>query len=155
MPEEPEFELLTVDPQPALAIRAVVPNDQLAFDMGEWLPAVWKYATDNGIELAGPPFTRYHAMGEHETDLESGLPVTAPRQGEGRIKPVELPGGEVASTWHVGPYDRLPETHRALAEWVAEQGRTQAGPHWEVYWTDPGAEPDPAKWRTQVLMPLR
>ena len=155
MPEEPEFELLTVEPQPCLAIRAVVPNDQLAFDMGEWLPAVWKYATEHGIELAGPPFSRYHAIGEHETDLESGLPVTGPQQGEGRIKAVELPGGEVASTWHVGPYDRLPETHRALVDWVAEQGRTQAGPHWEVYWTDPGAEPDPARWRTQVLMPLR
>jgi AraC family transcriptional regulator len=150
-----EFELLTLDPQPALAIRGVVPNDQLAMSMDGWLPTVFRFVTGNGVELAGPPFSRYHRIGEQETDLETGLPVATPHPGDGHIQPVELPGGETASAWHVGPYDRLPETHAALAEWVADQGRTPAGPVWEVYWTDPGQEPDPAKWRTQVLLPLR
>ena len=42
----------------------------------------------------------------------------------------------------------------ALDRWCAEHGRRAAGPNWEVYWTDPGREPDPAKWRTEVLKPL-
>ena len=26
---------------------------------------------------------------------------------------------------------------------------------WEIYWTDPGLEPDPAKWRTQIFFPVK
>ena len=29
-----------------------------------------------------------------------------------------------------------------------------AGGPWEVYWTNPGMVPDPAKWRTQIFAPL-
>lgn len=56
--------------------------------------------------------------------------------------------------WHVGPYDTLAETYAALMGWIGEQGRTVAGPMWEVYWTDPGTEPDPARWRTEVIIPV-
>lgn len=30
-----------------------------------------------------------------------------------------------------------------------------AGAPWEVYVTDPGAEPDQSKWRTDIFFPLR
>jgi effector-binding domain-containing protein len=54
----------------------------------------------------------------------------------------------------VGPYDTLGETYAALMRWIGEQGRVVAGPMWEVYWTDPGTEPDPARWRTEVIIPV-
>ena len=28
------------------------------------------------------------------------------------------------------------------------------GPMWEIYWSDPEAEPDPATWRTEILVPI-
>ena len=31
--------------------------------------------------------------------------------------------------------------------------RPTAGPHWEVYYDDPNAEPDPSRWRTDVVVP--
>jgi DNA gyrase inhibitor GyrI len=65
-----------------------------------------------------------------------------------------LPGGRVASTWHVGSYHELPRTYARLEAWIDEQGYTRRGAAWEIYWTDPGIEPDPAKWRTQVLWPI-
>jgi AraC family transcriptional regulator len=54
----------------------------------------------------------------------------------------------------VGPYEALEGTYAALQAWLDEVGATASGPMWEVYWSDPGAEPDPARWRTELLVPL-
>jgi hypothetical protein len=56
--------------------------------------------------------------------------------------------------WHVGPYERLGETHTRIQEYLDEHGLTQRAAAWEEYWTDPGMEPDPAKWRTKVVWPV-
>jgi hypothetical protein len=29
------------------------------------------------------------------------------------------------------------------------------GGPWEIYWTDPGLERDPAKWRTEIVQPVK
>jgi effector-binding domain-containing protein len=45
--------------------------------------------------------------------------------------------------------------HAALMTWLEENGKAQAGPIWEVYWTDPGQEPDPSRWKTELILPIR
>jgi effector-binding domain-containing protein len=57
-------------------------------------------------------------------------------------------------TTHLGPYDQLRAAYRALGLWLVEQGFKMAGPPWEFYWTDPGAEPDPNRWRTEIIWPV-
>jgi effector-binding domain-containing protein len=75
-------------------------------------------------------------------------------RGKGRIKSGTLPGGEVVSTVHVGAYDHLPDAGAALAAWAEAHGRAATGPNWELYVTDPGVEPDPTQWKTEVIKPL-
>ena len=87
-------------------------------------------------------------------DIEGGLPVASPLPSEGRIVSGTLPAGDVATTIHLGPYDRLPEAHDALHTWLSEHRKNSAGPQWEVYWTDPGLEPDPSKWKTELMWPI-
>jgi effector-binding domain-containing protein len=41
-----------------------------------------------------------------------------------------------------------------LAEWIVRNGGTPASSPWEVYFTDPAEEPDPQKWRTEIVMPF-
>ncbi len=53
---------------------------------------------------------------------------------------------------HVGPYEDLHLAHRAAEKWLPENGLQSSGPAWEVYVTDPGDEPDPGKWRTEVVI---
>jgi AraC family transcriptional regulator len=90
-----------------------------------------------------------------EIEYEAGVTLAAPAQATvGRAVPSELPGGTVAVAWHVGPYDRLGDTYRALETWIAEQGRAISGPMWEVYWTDPDSAP-PEEWRTEIVVPVR
>jgi effector-binding domain-containing protein len=93
-------------------------------------------------------------MGGDVIELEAGLPVSAPLPSRGRIHAGRLPGGEAAVTTHVGSYDGLITAGEVLSAWVEKQGRNASGPNWEVYVTDPGREPDPARWRTDVYQPL-
>lgn len=106
-----------------------------------------------GVDLAGPPFTRYFSFGA-EIEAEAGFPVMRPAPDIGRVHPGQVPGGRVASVIHVGPYDTLHLTYDALVQRLPEMGLEATGPMWEVYWSDPDAEPDPATWRTEVLVPV-
>jgi hypothetical protein len=38
--------------------------------------------------------------------------------------------------------------------YLDEHGLERRGAPWEEYWTDPGMEPDPAKWRTKLVWPI-
>jgi effector-binding domain-containing protein len=143
-----------LDAKPVLSIRGRVPVEDIQSAIGEFLREVWRTIEAAGEHPAGPPFTRYHEIGEAEVLLEAGMPVPTALDGEGRVEAGELPGGEAISTDHYGPYEDLPSAGDALAAWAEEHGRRPAGPNWEVYRTDPGDEEDPADWHTEVFMPL-
>lgn len=66
-----------------------------------------------------------------------------------------LPGGPAAVLNYIGRYDEMEGACGALAEWVARSGGHPAGNSWEVYFSDPSREPDPQKWRTEIVMPFR
>lgn len=152
-PMPPTISIATRAPQPVLAMTRTVPADGLQAAMAECLPAVFVHCQSQGIQLAGPPFTRYLDMSRGSFTIFAGMPVVA-GEGAGEIEAGELPGGEVAVAIHVGPYDTLSETYAAIEAWVKEQGRTPSGPPWESYLTDPGEVPNPAEWQTEVCMPL-
>ena len=149
------MEVKEIAPQPVATTRGMTQAEAGGAFIGEHLPAVGRYVREQGGTFTGPPFARYHAMRDGQFDLETGAPVVEAVAGAGPIHGGTLPGGLVASTIHTGPYDQLSAAHQALAAWIKEQGYTSAGVPWEVYWTDPGEEPDPAAWRTEVLWPIR
>ena len=146
-------ELQELAPQPTAVIRFQIPPDQISGKLAEVLPAVYAFLAEHGIE-PGTPFSRYHSFSADEIDMEAGAPVPEPITGSGDIIAGELPGGTVATTWHVGPYDQLAAAHNALSGWFAEQKKTPNGGPWETYVTDPGQEPDPSRWKTQVFQAI-
>lgn len=85
---------------------------------------------------------------------EVGCPVLRPAPHVGRGYPGQLPGGRTAPILHVGLYEDLEGTYAALRAWLGEVGATPTGPRWEVHWSGPGTEPDPATRRTEILVPL-
>ena len=144
----------TVSPQPVLSMRFAVEKEQIAAKFAEVLPAVYGHAMQGAAKPAGQPFARYYGECDGKIDIEAGVPTDGPGEGTDAIKVSELPGGEVATTLHVGPYERLGEAHNALLAWAKENGRAPSGGPWEIYVSDPGAEPDPNKWETRVYLPL-
>lgn len=81
--------------------------------------------------------------------------MSRPIPGDGFVEPSALPSGTAAVTTHLGRYEDLEAAYRAMREWVTSRGYEPAGPLWAVYYTDPSAEPDPGRWRTDVVLPCR
>lgn len=154
MEESFQAEVQAIEAQPILSIRVATPPEKLGEVMGELFGEVAAYIAEQGVGPMGAPFSIYHSILADEVELESGLPVAEALASKGRIEAGELPGGRVVITSHYGPYETLPRTHMDLYNWMMEQGLEVRGPFWEVYLTDPGEEPDPNKWRTDIVWPV-
>lgn len=152
---EQEFGTTKLEAQPYLGIRTTTTIDQLGAVMGPLFGEVYRYIHKSGQVPSGMPFSIYHSMEGKTVDLECGLPVASPLPGTDRIKAGELPAGTMATVTHFGPYDDLGQTWTALMGWIQTEGLASAGAPWEVYVTDPGAEPDQSKWRTDIFFPVR
>ena len=149
-----EIVLKEIEPQAMVSIRTSCKVGEIGPVLAEILPEVFYYLDKRGVRPCGPPFTRYHSYDGTKCEIEAGMPVAEPQPGEGRITAGELPGGTVAATVHVGPYEELPGAHDALDAWLKENGKKSRGPQWESYITDPGKEPDPHKRQTELLWPV-
>lgn len=144
--------------QPVLVVRRRIKPSEVATTLGAALGQVFQYAQQNGIALAGQPFTRYIEWGPGIWTIEAGLPVTAAvakTSSEGDVRADVLPGGLAATATHTGPYDKLHEAHAAIQQWMEAQGLQSAGAPWEVYVTDPADYPDPKDWKTDVFWPAQ
>lgn len=149
-----KIELRVLRPHLTATVRETVGRDDIPAAIGRIFQAVTAATGRQRIEHNGSPFARYHSFGDL-VDLEAGVPVKTPIQPEGPVKPSELPGGPAAIAVHAGPYEGLADTYAAIEGWVASTGRTASGGPWEIYLTDPSAEPDPMKWLTEVIFPLQ
>jgi effector-binding domain-containing protein len=148
------IEVHELHPREVAVVRVEVPVTGLPNAFGEAICEIESRMAEAGVEVAGPPFARYLELAAERIVAEIGCPVWRPAPHVGRVYPGQLPGGRVATILHVGPYDGLADTYGILERWLTESGATAAGPMWEVYWSDPNAEPDPATWRTVIHVPL-
>ncbi|GIE99968.1 AraC family transcriptional regulator [Paractinoplanes rishiriensis] len=141
----------------ALVMRRRVTRDEIAAALGECLPAVFGYAQEHGLAIAGPPFARYPEVGMGSLVIEGGITVAGPPPealSDG-IEALTIPAGRAVVTIHRGPYDTLPESYQEIEKWMREQGLSAAGAPWETYLTDPGERPDPATWETEIVQPVQ
>lgn len=128
--------------------------EEIAGTLGSLFGTVHKWAAERGIELLGPPTTLYTEMGSERITLAAGVAVPSGTNGDGEVLVTVLPAGRAAVTMHVGPYDRLGETHAAVEAFLKEEGLELDGAAREVYITDPGEVEDPEEWQTEVIWPV-
>ncbi|WP_225753907.1 GyrI-like domain-containing protein [Actinotalea sp. Marseille-Q4924] len=109
-----------------------------------------------GAPPSGPAVALYRGDVTDRVDVTAGFPVPldAPAPGDG-LADVRLPEGPAVVTVHVGPYDTLRDTYARLEQWMSGRGLVARDVMWEEYLDGPDAEPDPARWRTRVVMPVR
>jgi effector-binding domain-containing protein len=143
-----------IEARECLTVRQKVKVDEVSKALASMLPRVGQALAMSGAAISAPPFARFHSSDGAYYDLEAGIPVTGKAKGTETVQASTLPGGRVATTWHIGPYQELQKTVKILEDWMKAQGVKSAGGYWEIYWTDPGLEPDPAKWRTQIIWPI-
>src|SRR5262245_24937794 len=140
----------TVRAQPLAAVRRRV----LIGDVGRaWKPAldlVWEFLRRHeGLRTDGHNcFLYHHAANGKAIDIDFGVQVIRPFEGEGEVICTETPAGEVAMATHIGSYSGLAAAHKAVHSWRAANGRAFGACSWEIYgdWTD-----DETKLETQVI----
>jgi effector-binding domain-containing protein len=158
-----DAEIRELTPQPSAAVRVQQPMESMDLSalFDEHLPNIAHRLADLGVELAGPPYGRYHQFGPERVDVEIGMPVSAPvanltnyEEAEpGELFASELPGGPAAIAVHRGSYDGLSKVYDALHDWIHEQGRDEGPAPWESYVDDPSEVPMD-EVRTEVVWPL-
>ena len=102
------------------------------------LDEVWRFLGN------APPGVRKdgHNVMLYKDDLptvEVGVQVNVSFESSGSVVPSALPGGRVATAKHIGPIDKLGDTHDAVCEWCTANGHQMTRVRWEVY-SDPSPE---------------
>jgi len=149
----PDFEIRQTSEQATAAIKMTRPLASIGGAMGEAFPKIYHAVVSSGVEPAGMPLARYYDMDPEATTFECAIPVPVPFTASGEVSPSSVGGGDAAFVLHVGPYGSIGETWGALMAWVAQQGRTPAGPPWEIYIDDP-QEVAEAELKTELYVPL-
>jgi len=143
-------ELVTLEPETGIAIRAKVPLAELPAFFGA---AFGELAACAGDRVAGPPCARYFTFESAGVDVEAIFPLRAQVAVTGRIHAVALPGGPAVQVRHVGSYNDLGQTYQSIEEWIDDHHKHKADAIREVYITSPAA---PITERvTLVVQPLQ
>jgi effector-binding domain-containing protein len=136
--------------QPTAVIHAKVAMDQIPAFIGEALGEVAGALAAAGLEPTGPPFARYEMFSDG-VEMSAGFPVPSRIEPAGRIEPMTLPGGQIATTTHIGSYDTVEAAYEAVDTWIDASPYVVAGDPWESYLDGP----DVASPRTVVCFPCR
>ena len=153
-------------PQPVRAYMAITETIAMAdFDLkaSTLLAEVYGWLAARGIAAAGPAFLRHNFIGpDCDLEIAFGVVVAAPVPGDGRVMSGALPAGDYGVVRFTGDYDQLFEVNAVLVGWAKERGvvwDVASGPggdrfaaRVECYHTDPTAEPDPARWVSEVMI---
>ena len=143
---------LTVLPRLVAGVRAEVPKGRVGQEFGRYLDQVYAAGRSGSVQLDGQNVFIYRGAAGGILTVDFCVGAKAPFAAAGAVFPLETPHGPAAMTIHVGDYGRLGDANAAIVEWCRANGRTLAGPSWEVYghW-----DPDPAKLRTEVYYLLK
>ncbi len=164
MVTEPKIDSRKEQPYASIRTQATIPEldtgiiPQLHGEVMGWL-------RQQGLSSSGAPFLRYNVINMMDKlDLEMAWPTERVLKGNDRITTGVLPAGEYASVLYTGPYEGpgLMDANRVLIEWGRDKGIKWDGgtsdmgdtfaARFETYFTDPGVEPDPTKWETEVAI---
>jgi effector-binding domain-containing protein len=149
--------------QPYVAIRTHVTMETIGTVVPPLNQEVFAWLGERGVAPAGAPFWKYNVIDmPRESEIEAGVPVTAPVEGDGRVISGVLPAGRYATVVHVGHPDGLFKATQQLLDWAARQGLTwdmspgEKGERWgcrlETYPDELGQ--DMSEWQTQLAFRL-
>lgn len=129
--------------------------------MAQMLPAVSTYMKQNNLPQTGMPFTLYNEYNEEQgtsifsTAIPTRDKVVTPK--ESSVLCDFLPRQKVVKTTLRGDYINLKEAWETGYKYIGDNNLepdTEAAP-FEVYQVDPGVQPNPAEWITEIYIPIK
>lgn len=137
-----------------IAVRVVVPVEELSEVMGSNYEKIMAYLGREEVQPSGPPFAMYHNMDMSALEVDIGFPVPSQLPGSGDLTPGRIPGGRAVVATHEGSYETINETYDALMAFVEEKGLEMAEFSLEFYLNDPRQTP-PDDLRTEIRFPVK
>jgi effector-binding domain-containing protein len=137
-----------VAPRQLAAVRRQLRIGEVASAWRAPLDQVWAFLRRHpGLRTDGRNVFLYHhpARMEDPMDVDFGVEVAGPFEGEGDVAVVSTPAGTVAALVHRDGYDTMGAAHDAIHQWRVATGRHFAGVSWEIY-----GDPDPATGAVEV-----
>lgn len=108
-----------------------------------------------GMRLYGTDISHRMYLVESPIDRPDQVAFCVAIPPESRGEYVEtLPAAPALSLYHHGAYEQLPAVVKQLLTSAREQGLTPAGTIRRIYLEGPPQHKDPAKFITQVLLPV-
>lgn len=101
----------------------------------------------------GAPSGIFYSWTPEQTEMEAVLAVDKMPTKKGAFAAREIAPAKALKVSYYGPYEGTGPAHMAI-EAYAKEKNYKLGAAWETYITDPGSEPDTAKWLTEVCYPL-
>jgi effector-binding domain-containing protein len=135
-------------------VHLTVPRGDIRNVMGPGLGEVRAAIAAQGIVATGPWFTHHLKMEPGIFDFEICVPVAAPIDPVGRVKPGQWPVTTVARTIFHGDYGGLGAAWGEFNAWIAAKGYTPRPDLCECYLAGPESGTDPSGWRTELSRPL-
>jgi effector-binding domain-containing protein len=133
-------------------LTSTLANQQTA--MRTAMTAVWNELDKAKVDPTGYPFGRILKVDPHAIAMEVGFPVGVVITAANGVEPSKLPAGTVAMTDYTGPYEKIGDAHQAIQKWIQDNGKTENGAPWEVYYSDP-SDTAPDQLKFQVFYPIR
>jgi len=145
---EYDVRLEQVSSRPLAVVRRRADRHQLSKVVPECCGLVWNVIRSQQVPGAGRHVAIYF---DDQINVEVGVELEAPFAGHGEVVGSSTPSGTAVTTTHFGPYGQLHQAYDAMKQWCQNNGRTVAGPCWEIYghWQDEWNR-DPSKIRTDV-----
>src|ERR1700683_3140035 len=104
-----------VEPQPIAVVHRRAKLDELKTVVPRACGDSWNLVKKLGIK-GGRNVAVYL---DGQINMEVRQEVAAPFSSTGELFCSSTPGGEVATTAHIGPYDQLGKAHEAIRQWAA------------------------------------
>lgn len=159
--------IVTRADQPYIGITRHITMDNIP-EVADRFPEIFEWIGLRGVQPAGAPFFRYHAIDmERQLEVEAGVPVppgSAIPASDEDVTAGVLPAGRYVSVTHFGHPSGLVQATADLLDWAAKQNLrwdradSDAGDRWgcrlEIYHTDPDEEPDMSKWEVELCFRL-
>jgi effector-binding domain-containing protein len=143
-----------VSPQTVLLLKGESSLETIAKDMGAMFEQLSNYMQERGVKPTGPALSLYYTEPGPDWEIAVAVPVSEDATGKDPVELTKLPGGNMLSTIHEGPYEKLGETWEAFSSWVKNSEHKLSGPTMEVYLECPPQESDPDKFQTELLWPI-
>jgi effector-binding domain-containing protein len=149
---------------PAMKLLTIADSAMSAAELGEKLGGLYgeimgemekQKLTQAGPVLAIYDKVEYSPNGDMKFWFKAGVPVDKAGKNSGRVMYWENTAGNAIKCDYYGDYSNTGACHEAIDKYITDKGKTINGAVWEVYVTDPGAEPDTAKWLTEIYYPVQ